>query len=101
LELERVIAEREQSSAEKSYTRSLLEGGPDRIGAKLREEAGELADALRDESDARVTAEAADLVFHLLVGLRARKIPLRAVVGELAARSGVSGHTEKASRGRG
>lgn len=100
VELERVIAEREESTAEKSYTRSLLEGGPERIGGKLTEEAGELARALLDESDERVAAEAADLLFHLLVGLRARRVPLRAVVGELARRSGVSGHAEKASRGR-
>jgi len=100
LELERVIAERERSSADASYTRSLLDGGPERIGAKLTEEAGELANALKEESDERVAAEAADLLFHLLVGLRARKIPLRNVVAELSGRSGVSGHAEKASRGR-
>jgi phosphoribosyl-ATP pyrophosphohydrolase/phosphoribosyl-AMP cyclohydrolase len=100
VELERVIAERERSSAEKSYTRSLLDGGPERIGAKLSEEAGELSLALQAESDERVTAEAADVLFHLLVGLRARRVSLRAVVAELARRSGTSGHAEKASRGR-
>jgi phosphoribosyl-ATP pyrophosphohydrolase/phosphoribosyl-AMP cyclohydrolase len=99
-ELEALIRARSESTAEKSYTRSLLDGGPPKIGAKLREEADELARAIADESDEHVASEAADLVFHALVGLRARGVPLRAVLDKLASRMGQSGHAEKASRGR-
>lgn len=98
VELERVIAERASSTAERSYTRSLLDGGAEKIGAKLGEEAAELARAIAAEDEARVAAEAADLLFHLLVGLRSRNVPLREVVAELARRAGTSGHAEKAAR---
>jgi len=96
--LEAVIQSRASSSATKSYTRSLLDGGAGKIGGKIREEAGELADALASESDDRVVSEAADLFFHALVGLVHRKIPMRQVALELALLFGTSGHTEKASR---
>jgi phosphoribosyl-ATP pyrophosphohydrolase/phosphoribosyl-AMP cyclohydrolase len=97
-ELERVLAERQASSAEQSYTKSLLDAGPPKVAAKLVEEATELGRALGSESDERVASEAADLVYHLLVGLRLRGIGVRAVLATLAARAGTSGHTEKASR---
>ncbi|HEY4106363.1 MAG TPA: bifunctional phosphoribosyl-AMP cyclohydrolase/phosphoribosyl-ATP diphosphatase HisIE [Polyangiaceae bacterium] len=97
-ELERTIRERQASTAEKSYTRSLLDGGVPKISGKITEEAGELVAALAHESDDRVLSEAADLLFHVLVGLRARGLDLRAVMAKLAARSGTSGHAEKASR---
>jgi phosphoribosyl-ATP pyrophosphohydrolase/phosphoribosyl-AMP cyclohydrolase len=100
-ELEAVIAARASSTADQSYTRSLLDGGSPRIGEKLREEADELARAIASEAPERVSAEAADLLFHLLVGLRAREVPLREVLAELSRRSGRSGHAEKASRGSG
>ena len=97
-ELEETIAQRAASTGEKSYTRSLLDGGPKKIGAKLTEEADELRRALEGESDERVASEAADLLYHALVGLRLRNVPLRAVVEALLARSSQSGHAEKASR---
>ncbi len=90
--LEREIEARKTSTASKSYTRHLLDGGPERIGAKLREEADELARAIAGEPDDRVAAEAADVLYHLLVGLASRNVSLRAVVAALAARSGRSGH---------
>lgn len=96
--LEREIDARKQSNAHKSYTRHLLDGGAERIGQKLREEADELARAIASESEERVAAEAADVVYHLLVGLASRGVALRAVVAALAARSGQSGHEEKAAR---
>jgi phosphoribosyl-ATP pyrophosphohydrolase/phosphoribosyl-AMP cyclohydrolase len=89
---------RRAATAEKSYTRSLLDGGPPRIGEKLREEADELARAVAAESDERVVAEGADLLYHLMVALLARKKTLRDVAVELARRHGRSGHDEKASR---
>jgi phosphoribosyl-AMP cyclohydrolase / phosphoribosyl-ATP pyrophosphohydrolase len=96
--LEREIAARKQSSAAKSYTKHLLDGGAERIGAKLREEAGELARAIDGETDARVASEAADVLYHVLVGLASRGVGFRAVLAELAARAGRSGHDEKAAR---
>jgi phosphoribosyl-ATP pyrophosphohydrolase/phosphoribosyl-AMP cyclohydrolase len=99
-ELEAVIRNRQESSAEKSYTRSLLDGGAAKISAKLSEEAAELGAALASESDERVASEAGDLLFHLLVGLRSRGVDFRAVLAQLSQRSGQSGHQEKASRNR-
>jgi phosphoribosyl-ATP pyrophosphohydrolase/phosphoribosyl-AMP cyclohydrolase len=97
-ELERTVRERQTSTSEKSYTRALLDGGVPKIAAKIQEEAGELVAALADESDDRVLSEAADLLFHVLVGLRARGLDLRAVTEKLAARTSQSGHAEKAAR---
>ncbi len=100
LELEDALERRRHADAGKSYTRSLLEGGPPRIGAKLREEADELAHAIAEESDERVVAEAADLLYHAMVALLSRGVPVAAVQRELGARFGVSGHDEKANRPR-
>ncbi len=81
-----------------SYVRSLLDRGAPRIGAKIEEEAGELAGALANESDERVANETADVLFHALVGLAYRDLDLRAVARVLASRFGISGIDEKASR---
>ena len=100
LRLEGVLEARKSETAKASYVRSLYEGGAAKIGDKVREEANELANALASESDERVAEEAADLLFHALVGLRSRDVPLRDVVAVLARRFGRSGHEEKASRGK-
>lgn len=99
-QLERDIEARKSSDAGKSYTRALLDGGPSKIGDKLREEADELARAIADESKERVASEAADVLYHLLVGLASRDVDVSAVLDELEKRRGVSGHQEKASRPR-
>jgi phosphoribosyl-ATP pyrophosphohydrolase len=96
--LERVIVARKEASPDRSYTSRLLTGGLQGIGDKVTEEAGELVRAACEETDQRVTAEAADLLYHVLVLLAARDVPLAAVMGELARRSGISGLEEKASR---
>jgi phosphoribosyl-ATP pyrophosphohydrolase/phosphoribosyl-AMP cyclohydrolase len=96
--LEREIDARKQSTAQKSYTKSLLDAGASKIGDKVREEAAEFAQALASESDDRVANEAADVVYHLLVGLAHRGVAVRAVLDVLASRAGTSGHAEKASR---
>jgi len=98
--LEETLEARKASTAAKSYTKSLLDGGAPAIGAKLREEAGELAEALDHETIDRVASEAADVVFHLMVGLQHRGVPWRDVLAKLEERasSGMSGHVEKASR---
>jgi phosphoribosyl-ATP pyrophosphohydrolase len=89
---------RDSATGEKSYTKSLLEKGMPKILAKIAEESGELAAELPDGPDEKVIYETADLFFHVMVGLTARKIPVERVLDELARRFGVSGHTEKASR---
>lgn len=99
-ELEGEIAARAGASAEKSYTKSLLDRGAAEIGGKIREEAGELSVALGEETDERVASEAADLLYHVLVGLGLRGVSLRRVIEVLASRAGTSGHAEKASRKR-
>jgi phosphoribosyl-ATP pyrophosphohydrolase/phosphoribosyl-AMP cyclohydrolase len=96
--LESQIAARQSATAEKSYTKSLLDGGAAVIGTKLREEAEELARAVASESEERVANEAADVIYHLLVALRSRDVSLREVLVVLEARSGVSGHDEKQNR---
>jgi phosphoribosyl-ATP pyrophosphohydrolase/phosphoribosyl-AMP cyclohydrolase len=98
--LERTIDARVESSSDESYTRSLLDRGPAVIGDKVREEADELGRALVDESDERVASEAADVLFHLMVGLRARNLGLREVLRELERRMGRSGIDEKRARSR-
>lgn len=99
--LPRLFAElesRKRAAAGQSYTRKLLDEGVDAIGAKIREEAEELAHALASESADRVVSEAADEIYHLLVGLLARDLTLRDVEAELSRRLGVSGIAEKAGR---
>ena len=98
--LARTIAERRSAPATRSYTRQLLDGGPRAITAKIAEEAAELcAELLRSERDrARVVSEAADVLFHVLVGLGEAGVTLDEVQAELARRAGRSGLVEKASR---
>ncbi len=99
--LERTIESRVTASSDKSYTRSLLDAGAPKIADKIREESAELGHALTDEEDSRVVSEAADVLFHLLVGLRSRKLPFRAVLAELERRMGQSGIDEKRARSAG
>ena len=97
-QLARVLEQRKISSSEKSYTKSLLDAGMPKILAKISEEHDELAAELPAGDDAKVIHETADLIFHVMVGLTARDIPIERVLGELARRFGTSGHAEKASR---
>ncbi len=73
--LERTVEERAQSRPQGSYTTSLL-ADPQRIGDKVQEEAEEVARAAREESDQRVSEEAADVIYHLAVLLRSRGLSL-------------------------
>ena len=91
-------ARRDSATGEKSYTKSLLDKGMPKILEKIAEESGELAAELPDGDEAKVVHETADLIFHVMVGLTARRIPVERVLAELARRFGTSGHTEKASR---
>jgi phosphoribosyl-ATP pyrophosphohydrolase/phosphoribosyl-AMP cyclohydrolase len=69
--LERTVAQRAAERPAGSYTVALLED-PERIGQKVIEEAGEVAQAAQSESERRVDEEAADVLYHLLVLLRSR-----------------------------
>jgi phosphoribosyl-ATP pyrophosphohydrolase/phosphoribosyl-AMP cyclohydrolase len=97
-QLARTLEQRRDSTAEKSYTKSLLDKGMPKILEKIAEESGELAAELPDGDEAKVVHETADLLFHVMVGLTARRIPIERVLDELARRFGTSGHTELASR---
>ena len=94
----RVIEARKSSSSQASYTKSLFADGMPKILAKIAEEHGELAAELPTGSEAAIVHETADLLFHVLVGLAARDVPLAKVWAELERRFGVSGHVEKARR---
>jgi len=96
--LAEIVARRAGAHAESSYTRSLLDKGVARCAKKFGEEATEAVIAAVSEDDAALTAEAADVLYHLLVLLRARNVPLSAVMAELERRTAQSGHAEKAAR---
>jgi phosphoribosyl-ATP pyrophosphohydrolase len=93
-----IIAARRESSADQSYTRQLLDAGPARCAKKLGEEAVETVIAALGEDDAHLAAEAADLLYHLLVLLESRQVPIADVLAILEKRMGRSGLDEKASR---
>ncbi|MGA7489215.1 MAG: phosphoribosyl-ATP diphosphatase [Xanthobacteraceae bacterium] len=100
-DLEKRVHERAQASPDASYTRKLLDRGVAQCAKKLGEEAIEtVLAALEDDRDALI-AEAADLIYHLLVVLKARGVSLAEVEAKLAERARQSGLEEKASRPRG
>src|SRR3569833_1049445 len=100
-DLEKRIDERSRASAEQSYTRSLLEKGPAQCAKKMGEEAVETAIAAVQEDKGRLVSEAADLIYHLLVLMKVRGVPLAEVEAELDRRTAQSGHAEKAARPKG
>ena len=81
------IARRAEERPQGSYTANLLDLGVPKISQKLGEEAVEVVVAANSEDDERLASEAADLLYHLLVLLRARGVPLDAVWKELEHRS--------------
>jgi len=100
-DLEKRIAERAQADAAQSYTRALIDKGVAHCAKKLGEEAFETAMAAVQEDKGRLIAEASDLLYHLLVVLKARGVTLAEVEAELDKRTVQSGHDEKASRPKG
>ena len=98
-DLATTIAARTAESAEKSYTKTLLDKGVIHCGKKFGEEAVEFAIAAAQGDKCAMTAEAADVLYHLLVALQAGGIPLQDVLEELSRRTSKSGHEEKAARG--
>ena len=97
-DLEMRVHERAKASAADSYTRALLDKGIAHCAKKLGEEAIEAGLAAVQEDKARLIAETADLLYHLLVLLEARGVSLAEVEAALEKRTAQTGHEEKASR---
>lgn len=97
-QLAATIKARRSAQSEMSYTRQLLDAGPAKCARKLGEEAVETVIAGVGQDDAALTAEAADLLYHLLVLLESRDVPLANVLAVLETRMGQSGLEEKAGR---
>jgi phosphoribosyl-ATP pyrophosphohydrolase len=95
-----VIEERKTASAGDSYVARLLDRGMNAILKKVGEEAAETIIAAKDDDDAKLIHETADLWFHTLVMLAARGLGPADVLGELERRFGVSGLEEKAARSK-
>ncbi len=97
--LDATIAARKGADPETSWTAKLLSKGPEKCAEKFGEEAVEaIIEAVKGDR-AKLTSEAADVVFHLAVMLAARDLTLADVAEELARREGQSGIAEKAMRG--
>ena len=99
-ELEAIIAERATASPDESWTAKLLLKGPEKCAEKFGEEAIEaIIEATKGDTE-KLTSEAADVLFHLLVMLRARGVSVASVMAELDRRQAQTGLQEKASRGK-
>jgi phosphoribosyl-AMP cyclohydrolase / phosphoribosyl-ATP pyrophosphohydrolase len=85
-ELERVIAEREVERPEGAYTTYLFDKGVDKILKKVGEEASETIIAAKNRDNAELRLEVSDLIYHLLVLLQERKLPLDEIMEELSTR---------------
>jgi len=97
-QLEQIIAARAAADPSQSWTAKLLAKGPEKAAEKFGEEAIEaVIEAVKNDPE-RLTSEAADVLFHLLVMLHARGVKIADVMEELARRQTQSGLQEKASR---
>ncbi|MCW1430376.1 phosphoribosyl-ATP diphosphatase [Novosphingobium sp. JCM 18896] len=96
--LETVIAARRDADPDSSYVAKLNAKGLKKIAQKLGEEATETVIAALVEDREALVGEAADLLFHLVVLLGAKQVPLADVLAELERREGTSGIAEKAAR---
>ena len=97
-DLEARIAERAAGSPDESWTAKLLAAGPERAAKKFGEEAIEAVIAAVKGDRDELIAESADVLYHLLVVLRARDVALQDVLSQLEARTVRSGLAEKAAR---
>ncbi|RID90520.1 phosphoribosyl-ATP diphosphatase [Gemmobacter lutimaris] len=98
-DLAATILSRKGADPESSWTANLFAKGPEKCAEKFGEEAVEaIIEAVKGDR-AKLTAEAADVLYHLLVMLAARDVTLADVEAELARREGTSGIAEKAARG--
>lgn len=96
--LETTIAARRAAAPDASYVAQLHARGLPVIARKLGEEGVEAVVAALSGEREELVGEAADVLFHLLVLLGARDIPLAEVLAELDRRDGISGLAEKAAR---
>ena len=96
--LEQTVSARRNADPESSYVARLNAKGIGKIAQKVGEEAVETVIAAMADDRAGLVGEAADLLFHLVVLLDAKGVPLAEVMAELDRREGVSGIAEKASR---
>jgi phosphoribosyl-ATP pyrophosphohydrolase len=96
--LDERIGKRASASVEESYTAKLLAGGVERCAKKFGEEAAEIIIASVTKDRKGTESEASDVLYHLLVLLRAAGVPLADVMAQLERRSAQSGLEEKASR---
>ncbi|WP_336980982.1 phosphoribosyl-ATP diphosphatase [Altererythrobacter fulvus] len=96
--LEQTIAQRMGASPDSSYVAKLHARGLPVIARKLGEEAVETVIAALSGSEEELVGEAADLLFHLMVLLAEKQVPLSVIMAELDRREGTSGLVEKASR---
>lgn len=94
-----VIESRKLQDADTSYVAGLLDKGMDSILKKVGEEAAETIISAKNDDDAQLVYETADLWFHTLIMLAARELGPEDVLIELERRFGMSGLEEKASRG--
>ncbi len=97
--LAETIAARRAAPGNRSYTRQLLDGGPEKCARKFGEEAIETVVAGLGADPKALATEAADVIFHLLVLLEARGLTWLDVAAVLEARTGTSGLDEKSARG--
>jgi phosphoribosyl-ATP pyrophosphohydrolase len=97
-DLARIVAQRAAAAPGESYTAKLVAAGPSAAAKMLGEEAVEAAIAAVQGDRAALVAEAADVLYHLLVVLRGADVPLDAVMAELERRTTRSGLAEKAAR---
>ena len=94
-----IAARKAAGDTEASHTARLLAKGPTKCAQKFGEEAVEAIIAAAQGDTANLKAEAADVIYHLLVMLAGHGLTLDDVRAELRRREGVSGHAEKAARG--
>jgi phosphoribosyl-ATP pyrophosphohydrolase len=97
-ELEQRVALRASASPDESYTAKLIARGMNKAAQKLGEEATETVIAAVTGDRTELVKEAADLLYHLMVVLKAADVPLAEVMAELDARTAQSGLAEKAAR---
>ncbi|MFG0262111.1 MAG: phosphoribosyl-ATP diphosphatase [Novipirellula sp. JB048] len=103
IRLMQTLHQRAQNRPAGSYTTKLMEGGAEKIGRKIREEADEMIEAASEAGEAgraHFVYEAGDLIYHALVLMAWKGVDLSEVAEELGRREGTSGLVEKASRGK-
>ena len=100
-ELDGRLALRAAASPDESYTARLVASGVERCAKKFGEEAAEIIIAAVTKDRKATESEASDVIYHLLVLLRAAGVPLEDVMAQLERRTAQSGLAEKAARGRG